>query len=150
MIIRFADDLVVGFQHRHEAERFLEEFRERLAKFGLELHPEKTRLIEFGRFAKQNRAERGEGEVESFTFLGFSHYCGVSSRGYFAVWRRTARNTLEAKLQEVKQTLKARMHEPLQVVGEWLGRVLRGYYQYHAVPGNLEALTLFRERVSRC
>ena len=149
LTIRYADDLVVGFQHKTEAERFLKEFRERLAKFGLELHPEKTRLIEFGRFAKQSRAARGEGEVESFTFLGFSHYCGVSSRGYFAVWRRTARKKLEAKLQEVKQTLRARMHEPLRVVGEWLGRVLRGYYQYHAVPGNLEALTLFRERVSR-
>jgi len=81
--------------------------------------------------------------VESFTFLGFSHYCGINSRGNFTVWRRTARKKLEAKLQEVKQTLKARMHEPLRVVGEWLGRVLRGYYQYHAVPGNLEALTLF-------
>jgi RNA-directed DNA polymerase len=149
MTIRYADDLVVGFQHKNEAERFLGEFRERLGKFGLELHPDKTRLIEFGRYAKQNRASRGAGEVESFTFLGFSHYCGTNSRGNFTVWRRTARKRLEAKLQEVKQTLRARLHEPLRAVGEWLGRVLRGYYQYHAVPGNLKALTLFRERVSR-
>jgi len=110
---------VVGFQHKNEAERSLEEFRERLAKFGLELHPEKTRLIECGRFARQNRAERSEGEVESFTFLGFSHDCGINSRGNFTVWRRTARKKLEAKLQEVKQTRTARMHEPLRVVGEW-------------------------------
>ena len=93
--IRFADDLVVGFEHRAEAERFVKEFTERLAKFGLELHPEKTRLIEFGRFARGNRQARGEGEPESFTFLGFTHKCGTNSAGKFTIWRRTVRKRLE-------------------------------------------------------
>ena len=108
--IRYADDLVVGFEHRAEAERFLKEFQERLAKFGLEVHPDKTRLIEFGRFARANRQRRGEGEPESFTFLGFTHSCGTNSRGNFTIWRRTVRQRLEAKLQQVKQTLRERMH----------------------------------------
>ena len=149
MVVRYADDLVVGFEHRAEAERFLEEFRERLAKFGLELHPEKTRLIEFGRFARANRRQRGEGEPERFTFLGFTHSCGTNSRGNFVIWRRTVRKRLEAKLQQVKQTLRERMHEPVSKVGEWLGRVVRGFYQYHAVPGNWASLLRFRERIGR-
>jgi len=149
LTVRYADDLVVGFEHRAEAERFLEEFRERLAKFGLELHPGKTRLIEFGRFAQANRKARGEGEPETFTFLGFTHHCGTNSRGIFTVWRQTARKRLEAKLQQIKQTLKARMHEPIPRVGEWLGRVLNGFYQYHAIPGNWGSLHRFRERVGR-
>jgi RNA-directed DNA polymerase len=147
--IRYADDLVVGFEHRAEAERFLRQFQERLAKFGLELHPEKTRLIEFGRFARSNRQRRGEGEPESFTFLGFTHRCGTNSRGNFTIWRQTVRQRLEAKLQQVKQTLRARMHEPVAQMGEWLGRVLNGFYQYHAVPGNWASLFRFRERLSR-
>jgi group II intron reverse transcriptase/maturase len=147
--VRYADDLVVGFEHRAEAERFLKDFQERLAKFGLELHPEKTRLIEFGRWAQANRQARGEGEPESFTFLGFTHQCGTSSRGYFTIWRRTDRKRMEVKLQAIKQTLRARMHEPVPKVGEWLGRVLNGYYQYHAVPGNWARLTAFRERICR-
>jgi len=149
--VRFpgATHLVVGFQHRAEAERFLKEFQERLAKFGLELQPEKTRLIEFGRFAEANRQARGEGEPEQFTFLGFTHQCGTNSRGQFIIQRRTERKRMEAKLQAVKQTLRARMHEPVPKVGEWLGRVLNGYYQYHAVPGNLTSLYTFRERVGR-
>jgi group II intron reverse transcriptase/maturase len=147
--IRFADDLVVGFENRAEAERFLKEFQERLAKFGLELHPEKTRLIEFGRFAQANRQARGDGEPESFTFLGFTHSCGINSAGKFTIWRRTARKRLEAKLQQVKQTLRARMHEPVPAVGEWLGRVLNGYYQYHAIPGNGASLNRFREQIGR-
>jgi len=149
VVVRFADDLVVGFQHRAEAERFLQEFAERLAKFGLELHPDKTRLIEFGRFAQANRQARGEGKPESFAFLGFTHSCGINSKGRFTIWRQTVRKRLEAKLQQVKQTLQRRMHEPVSLVGEWLGRVLRGYYQYHAVPGNQASLFKFRERVSR-
>jgi group II intron reverse transcriptase/maturase len=147
--VRYADDLVVGFQHREEAERFLREFQERLAKFGLELHPDKTRLIEFGRFARANRKTRGEGEPESFTFLGFTHQCGNNSRGNFVIWRQTARKRLEAKLQQVKQTLQQRMHEPVPKVGEWLGRVLNGFYQYHAIPGNWASLNRFRERIGR-
>jgi RNA-directed DNA polymerase len=147
IVVRYADDLVVGFEHQAEAERFLKEFRERLAKFGLELHPEKTRLIEFGRFARSNRRRRGEGEPESFAFLGFTHSCGTNSRGNFTIWRRTVRKRLEAKLQQIKQTLRARMHEPVPQIGEWLGRVLNGFYQYHAVPGNWASVYRFRERV---
>ena len=147
IVVRYADDLVVGFQHRAEAERFLEEFRVRLEKFGLELHPEKTRLIEFGRYARVDRHDRGEGEPESFDFLGFTHRCGTSKRGHFALWRDTVRKRLEAKLQAVKQKLRARMHEPIPKVGEWLGRVLNGYYQYHGVPGNWASLQRFRERI---
>ena len=149
VVVRFADDLVAGFQHRADAERFLREFAERLAKFGLELHPDKTRLIEFGRFAQANRQARGEGKPESFAFLGFTHSCGINGNGRFTIWRQTVRQRLEAKLQQVKQTLRARRHEPVPLVGEWLGRVLRGYYQYHAVPGNQRSLNKFRERVSR-
>jgi hypothetical protein len=149
IVVRYADDLVVGFEHRCEAERFLEEFRERLAKFGLDLHPDKTRLIEFGRFARQNRQRRGEGEPEHFTFLGFAHRCGNNSRGDFVIRRQTVRKRLEAKLQQVKQTLRERMHEPVPQVGEWLGRVVRGFYQYHAVPGNWASLSRFRERIGR-
>lgn len=149
IVIRYADDLVVGFQHRAEAERFLEEFRERLAKFGLELHPDKTRLIEFGRFAMVNRRERGEGKPESFTFLGFTHRCETNSKGYFTLRRQTERKRLEAKLQQVKQELRRRMHAPVPEVGEWLGRVVNGFYQYHAVPGNWVNLYRFRERIGR-
>ncbi len=149
VVVRYADDLVVGFESRKEAERFLSEFQERLAKFGLKLHPDKTRLIEFGRFARANRRERGEGKPESFTFLGFTHRCGTNSRGNFVIWRQTARQKLEAKLQQVKQTLRERMHDPVPAVGEWLGRVLTGFYQYHAVPGNWASLYRFRERLGR-
>jgi hypothetical protein len=149
IVVRYADDLVVGFEHRAEAERFLKEFQERLAKFGLELHAEKTRLIEFGRFARNNRQARGEGEPESFTFLGFTHYCGINRAGYFTLRRQTARKRLEAKLQQIKQTLRARMHEPVPKVGEWLRSVLNGFYQYHAVPGNWDSLKMFQRRVGR-
>jgi group II intron reverse transcriptase/maturase len=147
IVVRYADDLVVGFEHRDEAKRFLEEFQERLSKFGLELNADKTRLIEFGRFARNNREKRGEGEPENFTFLGFTHQCGTNSRGNFVIWRRTARKRLEAKLQQVKQTLRERMHEPVPKVGEWLRRVVQGYYLYHAVPGNWASLSRFRERI---
>ena len=116
------------------------EFRERLAKFGLELHAEKTRLIEFGRFAAQNRKQRGEGKPETFTFLGFTHYCGKRrSDGSFIVWRETAKKRMVAKLRAIKAELIRRKHEPSAQVGEWLQKVVQGYYQYHAVPGNLES-----------
>ena len=106
IVVRYADDLVVGFESRAEAERFLEEFRERLAKFGLELHAEKTRLIEFGRFAEQNRKRRGEGKPETFTFLGFTHYCGKRrSDGSFIVWRKTAKKRMVAKLRCFKSRI---------------------------------------------
>ena len=150
IVVRYADDLVVGFESRAEAERFLEEFRERLAKFGLELHPEKTRLIEFGRFAAQNRKQRGEGKPETFTFLGFTHYCGkLRSTGAFTVWRKTAKKRMVAKLQAIKAELRRRMHSPPAQVGEWLQKVTLGYYQYHAVPGNLAQLKVFVARLRR-
>jgi hypothetical protein len=149
IVIRYADDLVVGFQHRAEAERFLKEFQERLAKFGLEVHPEKTRWIEFGRFAQVHRKQRGAGKPETFAFLGFTHYCGTNSQGHFVVWRRTVAKRMRAKLQAVKQELRRKMHEPVGVVGQWLKRVVEGYYRYHAVPGNHDRLRVFGQRIRR-
>jgi group II intron reverse transcriptase/maturase len=143
IVVRYADDLVVGFERREDAEQFLSDFRERLAKFGLELHPDKTRLIEFGRNAATNRRKRGEGKPETFDFLGFTHYCG-SKKGRFVVWRKTAGKRMRAKLQQIKQALRRRMHDPIAQVGEWLGKVLEGYYRYHAVPGNSATLGRFR------
>ena len=147
IIVRYADDLVAGFQHRAEAERFLREFQERLAKFGLELHPEKTRLIEFGRYAQANRKQRGEGKPETFAFLGFTHYCGASPKGHFVVGRRTVAKRMRAKLLLLKQELRRKMHEPVGAVGAWLKRVVDGYYRYHAVPANLVVLGRFRDRL---
>jgi hypothetical protein len=149
IVVRYADDLVVGFENRTEAERFLEAFRERLAKFGLELHPEKTRLIEFGRFAAQDREKRGEGKPETFTFLGFTHYCGKRrSNGTFTVWRKTAKNRMVAKLKAIKAELRLRMHEPVASVGAWLRKVVNGYHRYHAVPGNIDRLSVFGPTVA--
>ena len=150
IVLRYADDLVVGFEHRTEAERFLEEFRERLAKFGLELHAEKTRLIEFGRFAARDRKRRGEAKPDTFTFLGFTHYCGTSRKsGAFIVWRKTAKKRMVAKLLAIKAELRCRMHEPVAAVGEWLQKVVVGYYRYHAVPGNTDRLCVFGQRLRR-
>ena len=135
IVVRYADDLVLGFQHRTDAERFLREFRDRLAKFGLELHADKTRLIEFGRFAARNRKQRGEGKPETFTFLGFTHFCGqrISDKA-FIVWRITAKKRMVAKLKAIKAELQRRKHHGTTEVGAWLRKVVLGYYQYHAVP----------------
>jgi len=150
IVVRYADDLVVGFENRTEAERFLEAFRDRLAKFGLQLHPEKTRLIEFGRFAAQDREKRGEGKPETFTFLGFTHYCGKRrSNGAFTVWRKTAKKRMVANLQAIKAELRRRMHEPIADVGAWLRKVVTGYYRYHAIPGNIDRLSVFGQRLRR-
>jgi RNA-directed DNA polymerase len=149
VVVRYADDLVVGFQNKADAERFWKDFQERLAKFGLELHPEKTRLLEFGRFAAVDRRKRGEKKPETFTFLGFVHQCGTSPRGLFVVWRQTANKRIVAKLKQIKQTLRRRMHEPLDQIGAWLRSVSQGFYQYHAVPGNLRAVNTFRHRLRR-
>ena len=150
IVVRYADDLVVGFQHRTDAERFLKEFRERLAKFGLELHPDKTRLIEFGRFAARDRKQRGEGKPETFTFLGFTHFCGQRHKsGTFTVWRITAKKRMVAKLKAIKVELRRRMHDRMADVGAWLRKVVLGYYQYHAVPGNTTQLRIFKLRVCR-
>jgi hypothetical protein len=150
IIVRYADDFVLGFQHRREAERFLSELRERFTKFGLALHPDKTRLIEFGRFAAENRRKRGDHKPETFAFLGFTHACGRKrlSRG-FIVQRRTASKRLRAKLQEVKQALLKRRHEPIPVLGTWLRGVLQGYFNYHAVPGNMATLESFHRETAR-
>jgi group II intron reverse transcriptase/maturase len=150
IVVRYADDLVVGFQYRTDAERFLQEFRERLAKFGLELHADKTRLIEFGRFAARNRKYRGEGKPETFTFLGFTHFCGqLNSRRAFIVWRITAKKRMVAKLKAIKAELQRRKHHRTTEVGAWLRKVVLGYYQYHAVPGNSTQLRIFNRRVGR-
>jgi RNA-directed DNA polymerase len=148
IVVRYADDLVLGFQHRTDAERFLREFRDRLAKFGLELHADKTRLIEFGRFAARNRKQRGEKKPETFTFLGFTHFCGqrISDKA-FIVWRITAKKRMVAKLKAIKAELQRRKHHRTTAVGVWLRKVVLGYYQYHAVPGNSTQLRIFQRRV---
>jgi group II intron reverse transcriptase/maturase len=148
IVVRYADDLVLGFQYRAEAERFLREFRERLAKFGLELHADKTRLIEFGRFAARDRKQRGEGKPETFMFLGLTHYCGQrNSNGAFIVWRITTKRRMAAKLKAIKAELQRRKHHRTTEVGAWLRKVVLGYYQYHAVPGNSTQLRIFARRV---
>ncbi|HEY3619245.1 MAG TPA: group II intron reverse transcriptase/maturase [Candidatus Sulfotelmatobacter sp.] len=150
IFLRYADDLVVGFQHRTDAERFLKEFKDRLAKFGLELHPDKTRLIEFGRYAARDRKQRGEGKPETFTFLGFTHYCGQRHKSEtFTVWRLTAKKRMVAKLKAIKAELQRRKHDRTSDVGAWLWKVAQGYYQYHAVPGNIDQLRLFKRRLNR-
>ncbi len=150
IIVRYADDLVMGFQQRADAVRFLEEFKERLAKFGLELHPDKTRLIEFGRYAARDRKQHGKGKPETFNFLGFTHYCGQRHKNEtFTVWRITAKLRMVAKLKAIKAELQRRKHDRISQVGVWLRKVVTGYYQYHAVPGNLNRLRTFRHRVNR-
>ena len=150
ILVRYADDIVLGFERRKEAEAFLEQMRERMQKFGLELHPEKTRLIEFGRFAAENRKQRGEGSPETFNFLGFTHSCEKTRKdGRFKVQRRTIKKRWRSKVQAVKQELRRRMHEKVTVTGKWLKSVLLGYFNYHAVPGNMQALRAFRREVGR-
>jgi len=149
IIVRFADDFVVGFQHRADAERFQRELRERFARFKLELHATKTRLIEFGRFAAENRRERGEGKPETFEFLGFTHICGKTRKGRFIVQRKSARKKLQAKLRSVKQRLRMQMHDGVETTGKYLRSVLLGHYRYYGVPGNWEAMKAFRYRLAR-
>jgi RNA-directed DNA polymerase len=150
IVVRYADDSVLGFQYHSDAERFLQEWRVRLQKFGLELHPDKTRLIEFGRFAAIDRKQRGEGKPETFNFLGFTHICGRTRKnGKFLVLRKSIRKRLLAKLKQVKDELRIRMHQPLAEVGKWLRSVVQGYFNYHAVPGNIAGLRNFRFEVSK-
>ncbi len=146
--VRYADDAVLGFQHRAEAEKFLTDLQERVRKFGLELHPEKTRLIEFGRYAAERRAKRGEGKPETFNFLGFTHICGKNhTTGYFMVLRKTIGQRMAAKLKQIRQPLRVRLHAQTQDTTEWLQSVVRGYFRYQAVPGNEERLKAFRHEV---
>jgi RNA-directed DNA polymerase len=145
--VRYADDFIVGFEHEADARRFLSEMRERLGKFALSLHPDKTRLIEFGRFAAANRERRGLGKPETFNFLGFSFISGKCRRGFFLIKRKTRRDRLRAKLRAVKQELRRRMHEPIPMQGKWLRQVVTGHYNYFAVPTNSRSLDLFREEI---
>jgi group II intron reverse transcriptase/maturase len=147
--VRYADDFVMGFQHRDDAEQCLRALRRRLAEFGLELHPEKTRLIEFGRFAAERREKRGEGRPETFNFLGFTHGCGTTRKGAFTIKRKSIAKRLRAKLQDIKVQLQRCMHRPVTEVGKWLRSVVRGWMNYHAVPGNIRSLDQFRTQVAR-
>jgi group II intron reverse transcriptase/maturase len=149
IVVRYLDDFIVGFEDRADAEQFLEALRERLGQFGLSLHPDKTRLLEFGRAAAQNRRGRGQGKPETFQFLGFVHSCGRTHKGRFRVQRHTIGDRMRAKLQEVKRELKRRLHDPVPEVGRWLGAVVRGYCQYHGIAGNAWAIRQFRQAVGR-
>jgi group II intron reverse transcriptase/maturase len=150
IVVRYADDIVLGFEHRTDAERFLTEWRDRMRSFGLELHPDKTRLIEFGRHAIEQRTRRGEGKPETFDFLGFTHICGTTRKtGRFIVKRQTIRKRLSAKLQALKAALRQRWHVPVPELGQWLRSVVQGWFNYHAVPGNMDRLNAFRSQVLR-
>lgn len=147
--VRYADDFIVGFQYQSDAEAFLEELRERLRSFALELHPEKTRLIEFGRYAAERRRSRKEGKPETFNFLGFTHICAKTRLGKFQLARRTMKQRLRAKLHEVKDELRQRQHQPVSKQGRFLRDVVRGFFRYHSVPTNFRALRSFRTEIER-
>jgi group II intron reverse transcriptase/maturase len=149
VIVRFADDFTVGFEHESDARRFLADLRERFAEFGLELHPDKTRLIEFGRHAARRRAARGLGKPETFDFLGFTHFCGKTKHGRFWLRRVTIAQRMQAKLREVKDQLMQRRHQPVPEQGKWLRSVVQGHFAYYAVPGNTDAVAAFRTQVGR-
>jgi RNA-directed DNA polymerase len=139
---------VVGFEHEADAQRFWDAMRNRLREFSLTLHPEKTRLIEFGRYAAERRSRRGLGKPESFTFLGFTFICGKSRQGKFLLCRKTRRDRMQAKLQEIKEELRRRMHQPIPQEGNWLRQVITGFFNYHAVPANSAALSAFRYHIT--
>ena len=149
IIVRYADDLVAGFEHEDDARRFLDAMRMRFEEFALSLHPDGTRLIEFGRHAAANREKKGLGKPETFNFLGFTFLCGKSRRGNFLLKRKTRRDRAVAKLKEVKDELRRRMHQPIPGQGMWLRQVVTGFYGYHAVPTNFPALAAFRIHVTR-
>jgi group II intron reverse transcriptase/maturase len=150
IIVRYADDFVVGFQHESDAVRFLDELRERFRQYNLELHAEKTRVIEFGRFASERRSNRGQGKPETFNFLGFTHICDKRRKdGKFIVLRQTMAKRMRAKLKSLKETLRRRMHHCLHEVGRWLTQVVDGHYRYYGVPRNYPAMNQFRDRLRR-
>ena len=149
VVVRYADDVVLGFQRKADAERMYQELGERMGKFGLELHPDKTRLLEFGPFAQDNRKRRGQGKPETFNFLGLTHICGKTRAGRFTVLRQTMRKRLQAKLGEVKTELRRRLHDRVAAVGKWLRAVVEGHLRYYAVPTNYAALALFRSQIER-
>jgi group II intron reverse transcriptase/maturase len=147
IFVRYADDIVAGFEHEVDAQHFRADLQQRMEKFALALHPDKTRLIEFGRFAAVDRARRGLGKPETFTFLGFSHICGRSKRGFFQLKRKSRQDRMRAKLRAIKEALWRRRHEPIAQQGRWLHQVVRGYFAYHAVPTNVASLSAFRHHV---
>ena len=150
IVVRWADDFVVGFEHQADAARFHHELAERFAKFKLKLHPEKTRVIEFGYYAANNRRRRGKGKPETFNFLGFTHICGKKrSNGMFTVLRRTMSKRKRAKLKEIKMELRKRMHQRVTEVGKWLRSVVEGHNRYYGVPSNQNSLSAFRFHVAR-
>ncbi|SPK70593.1 putative RNA-directed DNA polymerase (plasmid) [Cupriavidus taiwanensis] len=148
IILRYADDVVVGFEHEVDARRFWDEMRQRFEEFSLVLHPDKTRLLEFGRYAAGRRQRRGLGRPETFSFLGFMYICGKSRRGSFLLHRKTRKDRMQAKLRQIKEQLRRRMHDSIPVQGHWLRQVVRGYFAYHAVPTNARALVAFRYHVT--
>ena len=148
ILMRYADDIVVGFEHEVDARRFWDDMRKRFEEFSLSLNPDKTRLIEFGRFAADRRAHRGLGKPETFNFLGFVLICGKSRRGDFQIKRKSRRDRMRAKLREVKEGLRQRWHVPIPETGKWLGQVVAGYFAYHAVPTNSAAIGAFRYHVT--
>lgn len=147
IIVRYADDIVVGFEHEAEARRFLEAMGERLRGFALSLHPDKTRIVEFGRSAAANRMRRGLGKPETFTFLGFTFICAKTAAGRFLIKRKSRRDRVLRKLKDIKEDLRRRCHQRIAEQGKWLGQVVRGFFNYHAVPTNFEALRMFRRQV---
>jgi len=149
IIVRYADDFIVGFQYERDARGFLDELRARLQEFALSLHAKKTRLIEFGRFAAKDRKARGQGKPETFNFLGFTFICGKTRSGKFLLTRKTRRDRMRAKLRMIKQEMWRRMHHPIPQQGKWLGHVVRGYFNYHAVPMNFRSLAVFRAEVAK-
>ena len=149
IIVRYADDIVVGFEHEIDARRFWDAMRERLQEFSLSLHPEKTRLIEFGRHAARRRAQRGLGKPETFNFLGLTFICGKSRQGNFLIKRKTRRDRMRGKLQDIKKEMRRRMHQSIPEQGKWLRQVVTGYFNYHAVPTNRRALVAFRTEITK-
>lgn len=149
IVVRFADDSVVGFEYETDAKQFLAEMRKRSEAFSLSVHPEKTRILRFGRFAARNRKERGLGKPETFNFLGFTMICGQKRTGGFQLLRRTRRDRLQATIQRVKGELQRRRHQSIPEQGKWLGQVVRGFFAYHAVPTNYRALVVFRVRIAQ-
>ena len=139
--------LWLAFEHEADARRFWDAMRQRLEEFSLALHPDKTRLLEFGRYAAVNRQSRGLGRPETFAFLGFIFICGRSRRGAFQLQRKTGGDRMRAKLRQIQEDLRRRRHEPIPAQGKWLGQVVRGYFAYHAVPTNSRALGAFRYHV---
>jgi RNA-directed DNA polymerase len=149
IIVRYADDFVMGFQYQFEAEKLLKEMKERFVSYGLEIHNEKTRLLEFGRLAEANRKARGAGKPETFDFLGFTHICGHRKDNRFIILRKTIAKRLRAKLKEVRREIMHRRHKPVPEQGKWLRSVVQGHFNYFGVPGNNDAIDAFRTEVRK-